>query len=212
VKRHPTEQHERNLVCWISRAAALLTITSVIGCGPASVTSVTSAAANTADSSEVGSPLFWVYHEGKFFWSGDYSYSATINYADTSGGPLSGRYDIKVSLTGPWGAWQPFAPNWSFDTTPYTYLRFALKPVVANQKASVYFMLVGDKPVGIGVDPFKYGPAPVAGQWGVYTIPLVDIGVSKTKIYKFAIQDQTGIGNNVFYVDNVSFVGAGGRP
>jgi hypothetical protein len=96
--------------------------------------------------------------------------------------------------------------------TPYTYLQFALKPTVANQKAQVYFMLVGDKPVGVGVDPFKYGPAPVMGRWGVYTIPLGDIGVAKTKIYKFAIQDQTGLSNNVFYVDDVAFVGEGARP
>ena len=86
-------------------------------------------------------------------------------------------------------------------TTPYTYL-----------KAQVYFMLVGDKPVGVGVDPFKYGPASVMGRWGVYTIPLGDIGVAKTKIYKFAIQDQTGLSNNVFYVDDVAFVGKGARP
>jgi hypothetical protein len=71
---------------------------------------------------------------------------------------------------------------------------------------------VGDKPVGKGVDPFKYGPAPVVGQWNVYTIPLADIGVANTKIYKFCIQDQTGLASNVFYVDDVAFVADGGRP
>ena len=73
-------------------------------------------------------------------------------------------------------------------------------------------MLVGDKPVGQSVDPFKYGPAPVAGQWNVYTIPLADIGVAKTKIYKFAIQDQTGLAAYDFYVDDVAFVAEAGRP
>ena len=156
--------------------------------------------------------VFSVYHDGKFAWPGDYSFVATPDYRDTSGAPASGKYDIKVTLTAAWGGWQPFATNWVFDTTPYNFLRFAFKPTVANQQAQVYFMLVGDKPVGIGVDPFKYGPAPVPGQWGVYNIPLADIGVAKTKIYKFAIQDKTGIKNNVFYVNDVAFVAEATYP
>jgi hypothetical protein len=159
-----------------------------------------------------GSATFWVYHDGVFAWPGDYSFVAVPDYRDKSGAPLNGKYDVKVTVTSPWGGWQPFATNWVFDTTPYNYLRFALKPTVANQTAQVYFMLVGDKPVGKGVDPFKYGPAPVAGKWNVYTIPLADIGVAKTKIYKFCIQDQTGLASNVFYVDDVAFVADAGPP
>ena len=149
---------------------------------------------------------FTVYHDGKFAWPGDYSFVATPDYRDTSGAPATGKYDIKVTLTGAWGGWQPFATNWVFDTTPYNYLQFAFKPTQPGQSAQVYFMLVGDKPVGSGVDPFKYGPPPVPGQWGVYTIPLADIGVARTKIYKFAIQDKTGIKTNVFYVNDVRFL------
>jgi hypothetical protein len=29
--------------------------------------------------------------------------------------------------------------------------------------------------------------------------------VQKTSVYKFALQDQTGLSHNVFYVDNVGF-------
>ena len=50
------------------------------------------------------------------------------------------------------------------------------------------------------------GPAPVVGQWGVYTIPLADLGVLGTSIYKFAIQDKTGLASNVWYVDDVGFL------
>jgi hypothetical protein len=159
-----------------------------------------------------GSAVFTVYHDGKFAWPGDYSFVATPDYRDTSGAPAAGKYDIKVTLTGAWGGWQPFATNWVFDTTPYNYLQFAFKPTQPNQSAQVYFMSVGDKPVGRGVDPFKYGPAPVPGQWGVYTIPLDDIGVAKTKIYKFAIQDKTGLKTNVFYVNDVMFLAAAPTP
>jgi hypothetical protein len=182
----------------------MVTLTGLVGCA--------SGAATLADDGSGGSRVFWVYHDGEFAWPGDYSYVATPDYRDKSGAPLSGKYDIKITLTSKWGAWQPFATNWVFDTTPYNYLRFALKPTQPNQAAQVYFMLVGDKPVGTMVNPLKYGPPPVVGQWNVYTIPLADIGVAKTKIYKFAIQDQTGLPNNVFYVDDVAFVADGGRP
>ena len=155
--------------------------------------------------------VFYVYRDGRFAWAGDYSFVATPNYRDTSGRPAHGRYDIQVTLTGAWGGWQPYATNWVFDTAPYTYLRFALKPTIVNQRAQVYFMLVGDKPAGIGVNPFNYGPAPVPGQWGVYTIPLADFGVARTRIYKFAIQDQTGLSANAFYVNDVAFVAESGR-
>jgi hypothetical protein len=55
------------------------------------------------------------------------------------------------------------------------------------------------------VDPTKYGPAPVVGQWATYTIPLVDLGVLGTSIYKFCIHDLTGLSNISWYVDNVGF-------
>jgi hypothetical protein len=85
-------------------------------------------------------------------------------------------------------------------------LTFALKPTVANQKWNVYFVKVGDVPVGIYLNVSNYGPAPVVGQWATYTVPLSDLGVLGTSIYKFCIQDQTGLSSNSWYVDNVGFV------
>jgi hypothetical protein len=148
----------------------------------------------------------WVYYNGLFDWPGDYSFVAVPNYSDTSGGPLSGAHDIKVTVTGAWGGWLPYAQNWNFNSAPYTKLTFALKPTVANQQWSVYFVKVGDVPVGIYLDVSKYGPAPVVGQWNTYTVPLSDLGVLGTAIYKFCIQDRTGLSSNVWYVDNVGFV------
>jgi hypothetical protein len=147
----------------------------------------------------------WVYYNGVFDWPGDYSFVASPNYADTSGAPLSGPHDIKVTLTSAWGGWLPYALNWSFNSKGYTKLTFALKPTVANQKWNLYFVKVGDIPVGISVDPSKYGPAPVVGKWATYTVPLSDLGVLGTMIYKFCIQDQTGLSNVAWYVDNVGF-------
>ena len=193
------------MIYWTARATTLAMLVCAMGCE----LTVPKAMADTGGRR---SPVFSVYQDGEFAWPGDYSFVATADYRDTSGAPPHGRYDIKVTVTARWGGWLPYATNWVFDTTPYNYLRLALKPTVANQKAQVYFMLVGDKPVGIAVDLFKYGPAPVMGQWAVYTIPLADIGVARTTIYKFAVQDQTGLGHNVFYIDDVAFVADAGGP
>ena len=182
--------------------------------GGATLTSPTSATVTITGSGTAPPPpsgAFWVYYNGVFNWGGDYSFAASISYNDTSGVPLSGAADIAVTITGSYGAWQPFAggtvPMWNFNDNGYTYLTFALKPTVANQQAQIYFMKVGDIPVGIDIDPFsgKYGPAPKAGVWATYKIPLSDLGVANTSVYKFAIQDQTGLGHNVFYIDNVGF-------
>jgi hypothetical protein len=148
----------------------------------------------------------WVYFNGLFDWPGDYSFVAKADYHDKTGVPMSGKEDVKVTLQGAYGGWLPYAQNWSFNSAPYKKLTFSLKPTVANQQWSLYFVKVGDIPVGISVDVTQFGPAPVVGQWNTYTVPLADLGVLGTTIYKFAIQDKTGLSNNTWYVDNVGFV------
>lgn len=150
----------------------------------------------------------WVYYDGVFNWPGDWSFSATPNYRDTAGGPIEGPYDIAVTVTGQWGAWQPYAPGESLDTTPYKYLIFSLKPTVANQVWDVGFMSAGDTPDGTqAVNIAPYGPAggPVVGQWGSYKIPISAFSLTDTTVLKFWIQDDTGRSTNLFYVDNVGF-------
>ncbi len=155
-----------------------------------------------------GAGTFWVYANGLFDWPGDYSFAATVDYTDTSGQPLSGAYDIKVTLNAVWGGWLPYAQNYDFNSKPYTKLTFALKPTVSAQQWDVYFVGVGDVSLASGCtqNVLNYGPAPVVGQWATYTIPLSALCVAGTSIYKFAIQDQTGLSSNVWYVDNVGFV------
>ncbi len=157
------------------------------------------------------SSVFWVYYNGVYNWGGDYSYEATPNYKDTSGDPLEGPYDIAVTITSPWGGFLPYAggtvPLWNFNDAGRTYLTFAFKPTIANQKAQVYFVKVGDVPVGIDINLFsgEYGPAPQPGVWATYKIPLSQLGVLNTSVYKFAIQDMTGSAGHVFYLDNIGF-------
>jgi hypothetical protein len=166
---------------------------------------------------------YTVYSNGMFEWAAvgsiatpagsDWNANATANYRDSAGAPLSGTFDIAITITGAWGEWQPH-PVWvgnvvTFDTTPYKYLVMWLKPTKANQKWSIYSMLPGDKPIASAVSVNAYGPAPVVGTWSKYTIPLAALmtqnGVLLTTMYKFSLQDQTGLATNVYYVDNVIF-------
>jgi len=148
-----------------------------------------------------------VYQDGQMNWTGDYSYPApplTIDYRDTTGAPKSGTYCIKVDPHGaPYGAWQPYANaagNW--DTSPYTSLNFDLKPTDAGAAFQVQFLLAGDKPTGVSVPLSKYGPLQ-AGVWTTFSIPLADLGVAKTTIYKWACQN---IGSaKPWYINNARF-------
>ena len=149
----------------------------------------------------------WVYYNGTFYWPGDWSWGGgTPNYQDTSGGPLSGAYDIKFGGTGTWSGWLPYAPNKSFDTTGYKYLVISLKPTVANQDWNLYAELAGDTQTACGLGPMlsKYGTITV-GQWTNFKIPLADLCIVNTQILKFGVQDQTGLNTNYWYIDNVGF-------
>jgi hypothetical protein len=171
-------------------------------CLPTSITVAESSASSASGGTS------WVYANGLFDWPGDYSFAATVDYSDTSGEPLSGAYDIKITLISAWGAWLPYAQNYDFNSKPYTKLTFALKPTVSAQQWNVYFVAAGDVSLANGCtqNVLNYGPAPVVGQWGTYSIPLSALCVAGTSIYKFAIQDQTGLSSNEWYVDNVGFV------
>jgi hypothetical protein len=166
---------------------------------------------------------FWVYRNGSFYWGGDYSSSAVANYRSTAGSPEGGAYDIAVTLTGPWGIWAPYAgrtvPTWNFDSTGYQFVTLDLKPTVANQIWQLYFMQVNDVAI-IGangkqaiVNLADYGPVPVPGVWSTYKIPLAVVltqhssgkPVYETHIYKFGLQDETGLSSNTFYINNVGF-------
>jgi len=200
---------------------------TIVGKAPGVVTDPPPVTSPPATSSSVA----WGYFNGTFNWGGDYSWNVSLNYQDTSGEPLSGNHDLKVSLTGQWGGWQPYmctelaeplsacVAQYDYPLAGYTYLTVSLKPTVANQQWSAQFVAVGDKGIpcnyanpanaGAGVNVTAYGPAPVAGQWGTYKIPLsafcVGAGTSNVNVYKFHIQDQTGLSSNTWYVDNVGF-------
>ena len=153
-----------------------------------------------------------VYANGVLTWPGDYSFAATVNYKDPACAESPGTLGLSVK-TSAWGGWQPYSQNWNFDLTPYGnsgFLLFDLKPTVAGQVWSIYALKVGDKAiVGPSRSVSSYGAAPVVGQWATYKVPLADFmtdnGVQLTAMYKFAIQDKTGLASNSWCVNNVHF-------
>ncbi len=177
---------------------------------------VTSGDVVAGDCGGTSANLSWVYHAGVFDWPGDYSYGTiTVDYNDTTGAPLSGSKDIKIT-DNIYAGWQPYSLNWDFNVVGCSKLTFALKPTVVGQKWHSAFLYVGDKPTGITVDvtTAKYGPAtPTLNQWNTYTIPLADFfpnGTVPSSIYKFFIQDQnqtlSTTATNVWYIDDVGFL------
>jgi hypothetical protein len=193
-----------------------LTVALSSPAGGASLSTPNSATATIIGSqaAPAGSTL-WVYYNGVFNWGGDWSFAATLTYADTSGGPIEGPFDVAVTSQ-QWGGWQPFVSancqsniSQCFDTLPYKYLIFSAKPTVANQIFDVGFMSSGDTPDGATIfDSSPYcsgGGNPAVGQWESCKIPLSVFKLTDTTILKFWISDQTGLGSNRWYLDNVGF-------
>ena len=173
-----------------------------------------STATVTIDGSNVGATA-WVYYNGVFNWGGDWSFAASPNYKDTAGTPIEGPYDIVVTSQ-QWGGWQPFVSancqsniSQCFNTLPYQYLIFSAKPTVANQVFDVGFMSSGDTTDGATIfDTSSYcsgGRNPAVGQWESCKIPLSAFKLTDTTVLKFWISDQTGLGSNHWYLDNVGF-------
>lgn len=143
-----------------------------------------------------------VYANGKMLWPGDWSGTqVSLNYSDTAGTP--GSVDLAVKVNSAWGYWLPYIL--SLQTAGFKSLVLQLKPTVAGQKWSVQTYTststTTDIVVGGVSDISKYGPAvPVVGQFNTYTIPLSAMASSNINLYKFLLQDQSGLGSNLWYV------------
>ncbi len=167
---------------------------------------------------------FWIYKNG-YNWGGDFDNVATSNYADTSGNPVGGGTDIKVQLQGQYGETLMYAGG---STTLYqqwvgafTYLEFDMKITQANPAFQVYCLRSGDVNIyGSNGQPYNRQLSSYAtltvGNWVHVKIPLADIitdygpgggssSVRQNAFYKYAVQDQSGSSNNVWYYNNIQF-------
>jgi hypothetical protein len=157
-----------------------------------------------------------VYAAGVFHWAGDYSWPSpqvSINYANTA--ILPGSTVIGVSCSTPECGFQPYAPNLTFNTTGFTHLEFDLIPTKLPALWDSGFQTKGvdgkaaETPIGVLTNIMPFGPPTiVAGARNRFKIPLgvggYQIPVGAT-IYKFMIQDQSGIVPYLCGVDNIEF-------
>jgi hypothetical protein len=133
---------------------------------------------------------FWVYHNGIFEWLGDFSYpsgSININYADITGAPESGPFDIDVSFTMAHSGFQPYAGKtttaWDMEGGSFGYISMDLKPTMAGQDWEIFIISrlpPGDVFPSSNVLLSSYGPAPVVGKWATYKIPLSALTIGST--------------------------------
>jgi hypothetical protein len=130
---------------------------------------------------------FDVYTNGVFSWGGDYSYSASANYKDTTGVPQSGPYDIEITVTSSNGGFQPYAgkavPTWDLEAGSFGYISMDLKPTVSGQTwrlSAISRLPPGDVYPWAATSITNYGPKPQAGVWATYKIPLSALTIGKT--------------------------------
>jgi hypothetical protein len=130
---------------------------------------------------------FDVYANGVYSWAGDYSYSASANYQDTSGNPESGPYDIQVTVNSAYGGFQPYAgnvvPQWDLEAGSFGYISVDLKPTISGQKwtlSAISRLPPGDVYPWAAVNVTDYGPAPQPGVWATYKVPLSALSIGIT--------------------------------
>lgn len=146
------------------------------------------------------------YKDGAFTWGGDFTQNNTsVDYKDTAGDP--GHLDIAFTSTQAYGLYLPyFGPstaNFLIPNPGYTSLTLALKPTQAGGKFTVMFVRSNDVPTNCVVN---LSPAPVVGQFTVYTLSLKALCVdTDAKLYKFVLQDQSGHSNK-WYMKDLGFV------
>jgi hypothetical protein len=152
-----------------------------------------------------------IYMGGVFNWQGDFDFGGAMNYADATGNP-SAKYDLQwCTRAGDQGGWLPFAPQNTYDLTPYKFMNLDLKPTTTGKTWDISFFKIGDvlvdSPAVIDAKG-TYGPAPRPGVWATYKIPLSAMGVGPgavTTIYKFLLHDHLAIGANCWYAQNIHF-------
>ncbi|MDB6104061.1 MAG: hypothetical protein JWO52_4060 [Gammaproteobacteria bacterium] len=134
---------------------------------------------------------FWFYRGGTQYAvnaAADLSFGMNpshCDYADTTLTPPTGTADIACTITGTGAglqvpAYSPGTWIYGMECGAFNYFNVTCKPINSSQTWNFAYHsrgTVGDIGVPhIVLNLLSYGPAPVAGQWAKYTIPMVDLG------------------------------------
>jgi hypothetical protein len=157
--------------------------TNAVGPGTTYSYAVAAVDSQGNESAKTAGMTFWVYYNGVYNWTIDYSYGCTINYKNSAAAPEEGPYAVSVTALGVNGGFQPVSsgatPTDDFEGSAFNYLLVDLKPTRANQSWYAGADAAGD----IGIVPtfsiMPYGPAPVVGKWATYKIPLSAFHIGK---------------------------------
>jgi hypothetical protein len=130
----------------------------------------------------------WMYLNGAKTAAADFSGSTTNWFNATSAGYNGSKTDIKVSG----GCFIPvWAGNYQLPNPGWSYFLIAMKPSSSNSVGIHFEPRVNGTDadiyphINLADSSGKYGPAPQAGVWASYKIPLADLGVPPgTPLYK----------------------------
>lgn len=146
-------------------------------------------------------------------WPQDYSYVATDAHGDTVDGGDGNPACIKVTVTGPWGGFQPAEPNGgTLSFAACSRIVVSIKSPAAGIPYSMQFLMAGDKPIvgpgGAGTgQAFTSTKANVWERFSFLKGPMMtdySTGVAvdvSGQIFKGAVQYKTGAAGS-FMIDN----------
>jgi hypothetical protein len=138
----------------------------------------------------------------------DSSWSATLNYANTS--PVArGTNSIRVDETG-WGGWSVHSGAWGGHTVPLNPSQFqSLDAQVYNAGTTAFPMAVRLENDAGNTFPLVVAGSLPANRWSSISISMSTLNPARVPFDRFDVFDNNGT-TRTYYLDSVRFVGAGG--
>jgi hypothetical protein len=131
-----------------------------------------------------------------------------VNLASTSY-VHSGTVAVSYTITGAYGAFAPQLSSGSFDTAPFTNIRFWVNGEAAGgQQLALTVKFASTNTWGkvIKIDPYITGGSVGAGQWRLVDLPLSVLGASNTTINRIALQGSIATAQPSVSVDDIDFL------
>ncbi len=137
----------------------------------------------------------------------NWSWRTTVNTSATSP-VLVGTRSMAVTYTNGWAGLSFQRTN--FDTTPYSHLRFAIRPSGSLPRITATFHTPNNAEIRkIDIRPYA---SPLGAGWLLVNIPLTDLGAANTTVSRVSLQEGTGTGQPTFFIDDIRMVARSSTP